>query len=71
MRLPGPVAALLLALLPRLLPPDRLRRLRLIVRPGRLLRRHPDLLRRRWSRRSLWQTLPPRTWTAGTLQQPA
>jgi putative transposase len=41
-----------LVLLTRLLPANRVPRLRLIVTPATLLRWHLDLLRRRWARRS-------------------
>src|SRR6266566_1044498 len=42
----------LLALLAGTLPIDRLTAMRLIVAPGTILRRHRDIVRRRWSRRS-------------------
>jgi putative transposase len=50
-----------LALLAGLLPIDRLQRLRLIVTPATLLRRHRDLPRRRWARRSRRRTGRPAT----------
>jgi putative transposase len=42
----------LLVLLPGLIPKQHLERQRLIVTPGTLLRRHRDLVRRHWARRS-------------------